>query len=75
MAEKHYAFLVTNCVVSVLVFAEQDDDLATRICIEQNYDKFIWLNEELVGIGSIYNKASNNFAYPVLEKALDEPVK
>lgn len=45
MAEKHYVFLKDNRVENTLVFAEQNDDLATRICDEQGFDSFIWLND------------------------------
>lgn len=63
--EKHYAFLTANRVENVLVFAQQDDDFATQICIEQNYDKFIWLDEkETPSRWSTYDKASNTFTAP-----------
>lgn len=46
MAEKHYTFLKANRVENTLVFAEQDDELAQRICDERGFDSFIWLDEK-----------------------------
>ena len=46
MAEKHYTFLLNNRVVNTAVFAEQDDELADRVCTEQNYEKAIWLDDK-----------------------------
>jgi hypothetical protein len=46
MAEKHYTFLEDNRVVNNAVFAEQDDELAQRICVEQGHDKAIWLDDK-----------------------------
>ena len=63
--EKHYTFLIANRVENTLVFAQQHDDLATRICIEKNYDKFIWLDDkEIPPRWSTYDKASNTFTAP-----------
>lgn len=45
MAEKHYAFLRNDRVESILVFAQADGDLAQRICVEQNFDGFVWLDD------------------------------
>jgi hypothetical protein len=45
MAEKHYTFLKANRVENTLVFAEQNDELAQRICSEQGYDQAIWLDD------------------------------
>lgn len=44
--EKHYTFLKNNIVENTLVFAEKNDDLAQRICDEQGYDSFIWLEDK-----------------------------
>jgi hypothetical protein len=63
--EKHYTFLIANRVVDTYVFAEQNDDFATRICIEKNFDKFIWLDDkETPAKWSTYDKASNAFTLP-----------
>jgi len=63
--EKHYTFLVANRVENTLVFAEQDDDLATRICIEYNYDKFIWLGDKNAPARwSEYDKKTDTFTPP-----------
>lgn len=68
MAEKHYTFLINNRVENTLVFAEQDDDFATRICIEQGYDKFIWLGEaETPARWATYDKATKTFTDPTEE--------
>jgi hypothetical protein len=88
MAEKHYTFLVNNRVENTLVFAEQDDELAARICKEQNYDKFIWLDDAPTPTRwSEYVKRSNSFIDPTpeylvsigvlseLPKAPTDPVK
>jgi hypothetical protein len=45
MAERYYTFLVANRVENSAVFAEQNDELAQLICVEQNYDQAIWLGE------------------------------
>jgi hypothetical protein len=42
--EKHYTFIKNNRVENNAVFAEEDNDLAERICLQNNYDSFIWLN-------------------------------
>ena len=66
--EKHYAFLVANRVENTFVFAEQNDDLATQICIEKNYDKFIWLNDKKTPARwSTYDKATDTFTEPTIE--------
>ena len=68
MAEKHYTFLIANRVENTLVFAQQDDDLATRICIESGYDKFIWLGEkEVPHRWATYDKKSDSFTEPTSE--------
>jgi len=65
MAEKHYTFLVNNRVEDTYVFVEQDDDFATRICIEKNFDKFIWLDDKTIPARwSTYDKTSNTFTEP-----------
>lgn len=46
MAEKHYTFLKANRVENTLVFESQDDNFAQRICDENGYDSFIWLDEK-----------------------------
>jgi hypothetical protein len=43
--EKHYAFIKSNHVDSILVFAEKDDVLAQTVCSEKGYDSFVWLND------------------------------
>ena len=43
--EKHYTFLKENRVLDTLVFANQDNELAQRICSEQGYDQAIWLDD------------------------------
>lgn len=66
--EKHYTFLVANRVENTLVFAEQDDDLATRICIEKNYDKFIWLEDKTPPVRWCeYDKKTDKFTPPTNE--------
>ena len=63
--EKHYAFLVVNRVENIFVFAEQNDDLATQICIEKNYDKFIWLGDKTPPTKwSEYDKKTDTFTSP-----------
>ena len=46
--EKHYTFIKDNRVENSAVFAEADNILAERICLENNYDGFIWLNTKPV---------------------------
>ena len=48
--EKHYTFIKNNRVESIIVFAEADNNLAERICLENNYDGFIWLNTKPVPV-------------------------
>lgn len=68
MAEKHYTFLIANRVENTLVFAEQNNDLATQICIEQGYDKYIWLDDnEVPARWATYDKATNKFTPPTDE--------
>ena len=78
--EKHYVFLKANRVEQIAVFAKQDDDLATRICIEHDFDKFIWLDEARTPLkNSIYDKTKNIFIPPLSEftpfEIITEPVK
>ena len=66
--EKHYTFLVNNRVQNTLVFAEQNDEFAARICEEKNYDKFIWLdNKETPARWSEYIKRTDSFISPTDE--------
>jgi len=66
--EKHYAFLIANKVQANLVFAEQNDELAAQICKEQNYDKFIWLDDKPTPVhDSEYIKRTDTFVAPVAE--------
>jgi len=46
--EKHYTFIKDGVVENTLVFVEADNNLAERICLENNYDGFIWLNTKPV---------------------------
>jgi hypothetical protein len=52
---KHYAFLKNNRVEQVLIFDSKNDELATRIKEENNFDSFVWLNEENLQIWSTYD--------------------
>lgn len=64
--EKHYTFLKSGRVENTFVFAEKDDDLAQRICDEQNCDSFIWLDEAEVPVRwSTYNGIT--FTPPTLD--------
>lgn len=64
--EKHYVFLKNGVVESTLVFAEADNDLSERVCAENNYDGFIWLNTKPVPTRwSTYN--GTNFTPPTPE--------
>lgn len=68
MAEKHYTFLIANRVENTLVFAGQNDDLATQICIDSGYEKFIWLDEkETPARWSTYDKKTDTFTAPTPE--------
>ena len=47
MTEKHYVFIKNNRVEDILVFSEQNDELANLICSEKDYDLFVWCEENL----------------------------
>lgn len=70
----YYVFLIANKVIGAVQFDKQDDDLATRICIDSNYDKFIWLENSFPPVrGATYDKASNVFTAP--KETSPKPVK
>jgi hypothetical protein len=72
--DNYYVFLTANKVIGAVAFAEQNDDLATQICIDANYDKFIWLKNSLPPArGATYDKASNVFTAP--KETPTKPVK
>lgn len=59
MAEKHYAFIKNNTVLSNLVFDSENTELANQICVEQGFDNAIWLSDSPTpNIGSIYDGTS-----------------
>lgn len=63
--EKHYVFLLNGRAENIFVFTEQDDELAQRICIENNYDKYIWLNNKKTpNRWSTYDESSDTFTPP-----------
>ena len=43
--EKTYAFIKNGIVENILVFANQDDQLAETIKTEQGYDSFVYIGE------------------------------
>jgi hypothetical protein len=43
--EKHYVFLTNNEVKAVLVFANQDEELAATVCAEFGYDQSVWIDD------------------------------
>lgn len=66
MNEKHFVFLKNNRVEQILVFSEQDNELANRIVNEEGYDDSIWIGEDKVpDRWSIWYQ--NEFIPPTLE--------
>ena len=55
MTEKHYVFIKNDRVEDMLVFSEQNDELANLICSEKNYDLFIFCEENLPHKYSYYD--------------------
>lgn len=65
MVEKHYTFLKANRVENTLVFESQDDNFAQRICDENDYDSFIWLDENPTpSRWSTHDEATGEFTEP-----------
>lgn len=59
MIEKHYVFLINNRVEAVLVFAEQNDELAATICAELGYDQSLWIDDASTpALGATYDGES-----------------
>lgn len=66
--EKHYVFIKDNRVKNVLVFENQNDELAEIIKNEKNYDSFVWIdNAEPPFLHSEYISATNDFVKPTHE--------
>ena len=69
--EKHYTFIKNNRVESIIVFAEADNNLAERICLENNYDGFIWLNTKPVPAkwstydGTTFTPPTNEYLFSI----------
>jgi hypothetical protein len=55
MAEQHYAFIKDGRVVNSAVFASENKDLADRIVKENNYDKAVWVGENVPHKWSSYD--------------------
>lgn len=47
MKEKHYIFLINNRLEAVLVFSEQNDELARQVKDEQGYEQYMWIGDEI----------------------------
>lgn len=61
----YYVFLIANKVIGAVQFDKQNDDLATHICINSKYDKFIWLENSFPPAReATYDKATNVFTAP-----------
>lgn len=59
----YYVFLIANKVIGAVQFDKQNDDLATHICINSKYDKFIWLENSFPPAReATYDKSSNSFS-------------
>lgn len=66
--EKHYTFLIGNRVVSTLVFDDENGKLAQQICLENGYDRYIWLNETPPPhLWSTHNRTTGEFTEPTDE--------
>lgn len=48
MAESHFVFIKNDRVENTLVFATKDVALADQICLEQGYDKAVWIADKNV---------------------------
>lgn len=60
MTEKHYVFIKNNRVEDILVFSEQNNELANLICSEKDYDLFIFCEENLPHKYSHYDGTTFN---------------
>lgn len=63
--EQHYAFIKNGRVANVAVFAEQNEELADRIAIEQGYDDAVWVGTTPPTKHSFYDGTS--FTEPTLD--------
>ena len=63
--EQHYVFLKNNRVMSIAVFASQDEELADAVAQEHGFDDAVWVGENKPAMWSTYDGVS--FTPPTLD--------
>lgn len=63
--EQHYAFIKNNRVVNIAVFANQDEELADRVAVEQGFDDAVWVGTNPPAMYSSYD--GKTFTEPTLD--------
>jgi hypothetical protein len=63
--EQYYVFLKDNRVISIAVFASQNEALADAVVQEQGFDDAFWVGEDKPAMWSIFDGTS--FTPPTLD--------
>jgi len=63
--EQHYAFIKDGRVANIAVFAEQNEELADAVALEQGYDDAVWVGKNIPIKHSSYD--GTTFTVPTLD--------
>ena len=63
--EQHYVFIKDGRVANIAVFAEQNEELADRVAIENGYDDAVWVGSTIPAMHSSYD--GTTFTAPTID--------